>query len=324
MKKLIIILLVILSTSCSTTHVRMKREVPAEINLSRFKEITFDSVSGPHSNYLSSALKNNFSKSKHLKLILNGTKKSTKVLTVSAEVLDNNFDQSHEKNIATCFTLKKAYACTLYTTTAKWNATVLLQLTDSATGEVFKQINLTKSFKKSKESEKGYVNYKKDKGFKTVMTIIAKSFSNTVQPHKVKVKVKLFSDDSIPDLERGIGFAKRSNWKVAAKYFKKAIDLVKTKQIDSTSNTSDKLLSNAMNMFSDDNKNSNLIYASTASKAYYAYGVALGYGGIDYDAAIEYIDKAIALKNDSDYSNERLNIERFKQDAAKLAEQGYK
>lgn len=323
MKILLVFILLIMSAGCSTTQVRMKREVPAEINLSRFDVITFKSISGAYSNYLSSALKNKFLNSKHFKLVLNNAKKSGKILSVSAEVLEKNFNQEYNKSIGVCFTLKKSYKCTLYTTTAKWSSTVLLQLTDSGTGEVFKQVRLVKNIKKEREKEGGYVSYKSDAGFKQLMQKIAGAFSNTVQPHKVRVKVRLFSDDNIPDLETGIKYAKKSNWKVAANYFKKAIDLVKTKQIDSKSGASDKLLDGAMSMFSSD-KNTNLLYASSASKAYYAYGIALGYGGIDYDAAINNIDKAIALYSDKDYFSERSNIKRFKRDAQKLESQGYK
>lgn len=144
------------------------------------------------------------------------------ILKISVDITDKDFSQDYQVGDGTCYTNGNKRKCKLYTTFASWSATALFQMTDMQTGEVFQQKHISKKSKAQKQAERGYVKFDKNDGFKRVMVDISKKFSLAIQPHKERVRVKLFKDDKLPDLEKGIKFAKMSNWSNAAKYFKKS------------------------------------------------------------------------------------------------------
>jgi tetratricopeptide (TPR) repeat protein len=100
-------------------------------------------------------------------------------------------------------------------------------------------------------------------------------------------------DGDIPQLEGGIGWAERGDWKQAQTTFNAAAQ--------------------------DAEKNLKLKSAQIA-KCYWNLGLAYEYAG-DYEKANAMINIAYQKSNDKDMLNELDNIKRLQADAAKLAEQ---
>jgi tetratricopeptide (TPR) repeat protein len=100
-------------------------------------------------------------------------------------------------------------------------------------------------------------------------------------------------EDKIPQLEGGIGWAERGEWKKAQETFNAAAqDAEKNTKLD----------------------------AKTIAKCYWNLGLSYEYAG-DYAKANDMINKAFTLSNDRDMLGELDNIKRLQADAARLASQ---
>jgi tetratricopeptide (TPR) repeat protein len=118
-------------------------------------------------------------------------------------------------------------------------------------------------------------------------------FMRAIVPHQEYVTANFQKDSDIPQLEGGIGWAERGEWKKAQETFTQAI--------------------------ADGQKNPK-IKSDQLAKAYWNLGLAYEYAG-DYDSATATVQKAYELTNDKDLLRELDNIRRLQDEARRVNEQ---
>ena len=122
---------------------------------------------------------------------------------------------------------------------------------------------------------------------------VVERFMRAIVPHQEYMYAHFQKDGDIPQLEGGIGWAERGDWKKAQSAFNDAAQAAE--------------------------KNVKLKAAQVA-KCYWNLGLAYEYAG-DYDKGEAMVNKAYSLSNDRDMLAEIDNIHRLQADARKLAEQ---
>jgi len=122
---------------------------------------------------------------------------------------------------------------------------------------------------------------------------VVERFMRAIVPHQEFLYAHFQKDGDIPQLEGGIGWAERGDWKKAQAAFNDAAQAAE--------------------------KNVKLKAAQVA-KCYWNLGLAYEYAG-DYDKGEAMVNKAYSLSNDRDMLAEIDNIHRLQADARKLAEQ---
>lgn len=122
---------------------------------------------------------------------------------------------------------------------------------------------------------------------------VVERFMKAIAPHKEFQEANFEKDSKIPQLEMGIAFAQRGEWKKAQDTFQAAIQAAE---------------SNAA------------IESKTLAKGYWNLGLSYEYAG-DYDKAMPMIEKASTLSNDPDYLREIDHVRMMQSDAKKLLEQ---
>jgi curli biogenesis system outer membrane secretion channel CsgG len=118
-------------------------------------------------------------------------------------------------------------------------------------------------------------------------------FMRAIVPHQEYVTANFQKDSDIPQLEGGIGWAERGEWKKAQDTFSQAIA---------------------------DSQNNPKIKSEQLAKAYWNLGLAYEYAG-DYDSAAVTVQKAYELTNDKDLLRELDNIRRLQDEARRVNEQ---
>jgi hypothetical protein len=118
-------------------------------------------------------------------------------------------------------------------------------------------------------------------------------FMRAIVPHQEYVTASFQKDSDIPQLEGGIGWAERGEWKKAQWTFSQVI--------------------------SDCEKNPK-IKTEQLAKAYWNLGLSYEYAG-DYDTATSTVQKAYELSNDRDMLRELDNIRRLQDEARRVSEQ---
>jgi len=122
---------------------------------------------------------------------------------------------------------------------------------------------------------------------------VVERFMKAIVPHQEYLYAHFQKDGDLPQLEGGIGWAERGDWKKAQSAFNEAAQAAE--------------------------RNVKLKAAQVA-KCYWNLGLAYEYAG-DYDKAEAMVNKAYSLSNDRDMLGEIDNIHRLQADARKLAEQ---
>jgi tetratricopeptide (TPR) repeat protein len=122
---------------------------------------------------------------------------------------------------------------------------------------------------------------------------VVERFMKAIVPHQEFMYANFQKDSDIPQLEGGIGWAERGEWKKAQSTFNDAAQTAE--------------------------KNVKL-KAGQIAKCYWNLGLAYEYAG-DYDKAEAMVTKAYSLSNEKDMLAEIDNIHRLQADAKKVAEQ---
>jgi tetratricopeptide (TPR) repeat protein len=122
---------------------------------------------------------------------------------------------------------------------------------------------------------------------------VVERFMKAIVPHQEFMFANFQKDSDIPELEGGIGWAERGEWKKAQGTFNEAAQAAE--------------------------KNVKL-KAGQIAKCYWNLGLAYEYAG-DYDKAEAMVNKAYSLSNEKEMLGEIDNIHRLQADAKKLAEQ---
>jgi tetratricopeptide (TPR) repeat protein len=122
---------------------------------------------------------------------------------------------------------------------------------------------------------------------------VLERFMKAIVPHQEYVTASFRKDSDLPQLEGGIGWAERGEWKKAQDSFNAAV--------------------------ADSERNAK-IKSDQLGKAYWNLGLAYEYAG-DYDKATATVQKAYDLSNDRSMLAELDNIKRLQLESRRLAEQ---
>jgi tetratricopeptide (TPR) repeat protein len=118
-------------------------------------------------------------------------------------------------------------------------------------------------------------------------------FMKSIVPHQEFMFANFQKDSDVPQLEGGIGWAERGDWKKAQ---------------------------DAFNAAAQDAERNVKLKAGQVAKCYWNLGLSYEYAG-DYDKAEGMVNKAYALSSQKDMLREIDNIHRLQADSRKLAEQ---
>ena len=122
---------------------------------------------------------------------------------------------------------------------------------------------------------------------------VVKKFMKAIVPHQEFANAPFQKDGDLPQLEGGIGWAQRGDWKKAQDAFNGAI--------------------------ADADKNPK-IKSDQLAKAWFDLGLSYEYNA-EYDKAQKAVEKAQQLSGNNEYLNEIASIRQLQADAKKLAEQ---
>ncbi len=312
-----LITLLLFLYACGTTKLMVPVTRPAEINLNKFKTIAIGEIRGKGGEDLAEDLTAKIFRSgrfevldrQHLNKLLSEHNLSFSGLVnpeTSAElgqllgtsalifgrvskyeytedITKENWESKDKKG--------RVSRHTTYTRIGRIEMDASLQITDLTTGKIVAIKNIQKSNGEKKSADDQYPPaIDKNKWLRWGYQAVANEFMKMIAPYKEMVSVNLLKDGDMPELEKGINFAKIGQWDKAIDYFEKAIKNYKT----------------------------NL--EVEIHKAYFNLGVACEYN-YQFDKAEEALNKAYELKADEDYARELSNVKRMRKNHEKLQKQ---
>jgi tetratricopeptide (TPR) repeat protein len=316
---LVVVLLSVLSAACGTVTVRVPVMKPAEINMAPYRTVGLGEVKQRGFNGGSSALAG------LLEQVLVETQRFTVVdrqhmdqvmreLQLSASDLSNPANAAKLGQLATAGALiygdvedrynentkedkyqdKEKKTHVSYALRGEALVRGTFRVIDVSTGKLL----ITKTYEERRDdtnraTDKQPDPIDKEQLFGSARGAVVERFLKAIAPHKVFQDANFEKDSKLPQLEMGIAFAQRGDWKKAQDTFQAAIQAAE---------------SNAA------------IESKTLAKAYWNLGLSYEYAG-DYDKAMPMIEKASTLSNDPDYLREIDHVRQMQSDAKKLQEQ---
>ncbi|TRZ76377.1 MAG: hypothetical protein D4R93_03365 [Deltaproteobacteria bacterium] len=308
---IVVILCGLLLSSCGTTKLFVPVTRPAEINLVKFKRIAIGEITGQGGQNITEDLTQALLESNRFEVL--DRAHLDKVLGEHNLTTSGFIDEAKASEIGKMlgaavlvFGRVSVYKTDIKDTYQDWkakdgnhrtyyrtgvaNITANFQLTDLTTGKILTSKKIEGGSTQQLQNTDAKVTEDIDRdallsvGSKTVVT----EFMKKIAPYQENVQVKLFSDSDIPELERGISFAKIGQWDRAIDQFKSAIDSKPNQE--------------------------------NIHKAYFDLGVAYEYSYM-FKEAMDALNKAFALKAEQTYSDEMGNCRAREQEYRKLQEQ---
>ena len=168
------------------------------------------------------------------------------------------------------------------------------KIVDVATGRLV----IAKTYEEKRDDTNRGVNRKPnpiDRGAleRSARSAVLERFMKSIVPHQEYQTANFHKESDIPQLEGGIGWAERGEWKKAQ---------------------------DAFNMAAQDAEKNTKLDAKKLASCYYDLGLSYEYAG-DYAKANDMINKAYGLSNDREMLGELDSIKRLQEDARKLSEQ---
>ncbi len=301
--------------ACGTVAVRVPVMKPAEINMAPYQNVAVGDMTGtgnrPMSDSLEEALvnTNRFTvvDRQHMASVMrelhlsstdladpNAAARLGKVVTAGALIFGDVQHSYREQPDETRYKDDKGVHHTWYTLKGETYVRATFKIVDVATGRLI--------VAKTYEERRDDTNRALDKRPGPIDRIelenaarraVVERFMKAIVPHQEYMYANFQKDSDIPQLEGGIGWAERGDWKKAQSTFNDAAQ--------------------------DAEKNVKL-KAGQIAKCYWNLGLSYEYAG-DYDKAEAMINKAYSLSNEREMLAEIDNIHRLQADAQKLAEQ---
>jgi tetratricopeptide (TPR) repeat protein len=301
--------------ACGTVAVRVPVMKPAEINMAPYQNVAVGDMTGtgnrPMSDSLEEALvnTNRFTvvDRQHMASVMrelhlsstdladpNAAARLGKVVTAGALIFGDVQHSYREQPDETRYKDDKGVYHTWYTLKGETYVRATFKIVDVATGRLI--------VAKTYEERRDDTNRGLDKRPGPIDRIalenaarraVVERFMKAIVPHQEYMYANFQKDSDIPQLEGGIGWAERGDWKKAQSTFNDAAQ--------------------------DAEKNVKL-KAGQIAKCYWNLGLSYEYAG-DYDKAEAMINKAYSLSNEREMLAEIDNIHRLQADAQKLAEQ---
>jgi len=308
-------LLAIVCSACGTVAVRVPVMKPAEINMAPYNSVAVGGLTGAGNLQMSDALEEALVNSQrftvvdrqHMDKVMRELQLSStdladpgsaarlgKVVTAGAMIFGDVQDTYHEQPAEQHYKDDKGVQHTWFTLHGEANVRANFKIVDVATGRLI----IAKTYEEKREDTNRGLDKRPDPVDRASLergarAAVVDRFMKAIVPHQEFMYANFQKDSDIPQLEGGIGWAERGDWKKAQDTFNSAAQ--------------------------DAEKNVKL-KAGQISKCYWNLGLSYEYAG-DYDKANDMINKAYTMSNDTDMLNELDNIKRLQADAAKLAQQ---
>jgi tetratricopeptide (TPR) repeat protein len=301
--------------ACGTVAVRVPVMKPAEINMAPYSSVAIGGMTGNGDRMMSDSLEEALVNTQrfavvdrqHMDKVLrelqlsssdladpNAAARLGRVVTAGALIFGDVNDNYREQPGDTHYKDDKGVQHTWYTLRGEVTVRATFKITDVSTGRLI----IAKTYEERRDDTNRGLDRRPDPIDRLPLERAARAavldrFMKAIVPHQEFMYANFQKDSDIPQLEGGIGWAERGEWK-------KAQDTFNTAAQDAERNVK--------------------LKAAQIAKAYWNLGLSYEYAG-DYDKANLMINKAYGMSNDKDMLGELDNIKRLQADAAKLAEQ---
>jgi len=224
----------------------------------------------------------------------NNASKLGKQITANALIFGNVDERYKEDRADEGFTDKQNVRHMIHKIRGEVTVNATFKVTDVSTGALI----VAKTFEERRDDSNTGIDaapspIDREGLTKEARRAILKRFLFAIVPHKEYLDANFFTEGDLPQLETGIGYARRGDWKKAQDTFNDAIQAAERNP---------------------------KIKTSVVGKAYWNLGLSYEYAG-EYAKASEMIDKAYKLTGEGDMLAELDNIKRLEEEAKKLAEQ---
>ncbi|HEY5675586.1 MAG TPA: CsgG/HfaB family protein [Myxococcales bacterium] len=314
MKNRLFALCAALLCACGTVAVRVPVMRPAEVNMAPYQTVAIGEMNGPGSRVMTETLEeallgsNRFTvvDREHIASVMRELRLSSsdladpgsaaklgKVVTAGALIFGDVYTSYREEPDENRYKDEKGAPHTQYLIKGEAYARATFKIVDVSTGRLI--------VAKTYEEKRDDLNRTVDRRPQPIDRIglesatrraVVDRFMKAIVPHQEFMFANFQKDSDIPQLETGIGWAERGDWKKAQDTFSTAAQEAETKKLKS----------------------------GQISKCYWNLGLSYEYAG-DYDRAETMVSKAYALSNEKNMLGEIDNIHRLQADAQKLAEQ---
>jgi len=302
--------------TCGTVPVRVPVVRPAEINMVSYQSVAVGDMRGRGSAFMGDSLEealistNRFQvlDRQHMNSIMRELQLSSsdladpskaaklgRVMTAGALIYGDVDEQYREIPVDPDRIKNKDGTITmLYKVRGELRTRATFKIVDVATGRLI----IAKTYEERRDDTNTGYNKRpepidRDALERSARRGVLDRFMRAIVPHQEYVTASFQKDSDIPQLEGGIGWAERGEWKKAQATFSQAI--------------------------ADGQKNPK-IKSEQLAKAYWNLGLAYEYAG-EYDSATATVQKAYELSNDRDMLREMDNIRRLQDEAKRVSEQ---
>jgi len=301
--------------ACGTVAVRVPVMKPAEINMAPYQSVAIGEMTGsgnrPVSDSLEEALVNSSRFTvvdrQHMNQVMrelhlsstdladpNAAAKLGKVVTAGALIFGDVQHSYREQPNEQRYQDDKKVWHTIYSLKGEAYVRATFKIVDVSTGRLI----VAKTYEERRDDTNRALDRRPEQVDRIALENSARRavvdrFMKAIVPHQEYMYANFQKDGDIPQLEGGIGWAERGDWKKAQSTFNDAVQASE--------------------------KNVKLKSGQVA-KCYWNLGLSYEYAG-DYDKAETMVNKAYELSNDKDMLGEIDNIHRLQADARKLAEQ---
>jgi tetratricopeptide (TPR) repeat protein len=319
---LFLIILTVLIGCATTSKVKVERWKPAELNISNYKKVAIGEIKGVNGDGIADLLAHALVATNRFEVLdrsnINQIIKEQRI-SASAQfepatavalgkmigsailfvgnVNRREYKQNQGMEQSTCIDDKyRPINCTKITITGIWSNQITIKGIDTSTGRIIATKTVQWGTKTSVSSDKGMpnINWDPEAVLVEMDKIVVNKFMQMIAPYTVSEEVELFTDEKLPELGRGVTYARYGEWE-------KAIDNIKEGSRKA-----------------DDNPG---FSAQLRARAHYDLGIALGYSG-RYEEGIREIEKAINIEAEEVYFKEIQKIKSFHNDSERLRKQG--
>ena len=301
--------------ACGTVAVRVPVMKPAEINMAPYQSVAVGEMTGSGNRPMTSALEEalvNTSRftvvdRQHMEQVMRELRLSStdladpaaaaklgKVVTAGALIFGDVQNSYREQPDSSRYQDDKKVWHTWNTLKGEVYTRATFKIVDVSTGRLI----VARTYEERREDTNRALDRRPEAIDRMALETAARRavlerFMKAIVPHQEFMYANFQKDGDIPQLEGGIGWAERGDWKKAQSTFNDAVQAAE--------------------------KNVKL-KGGQVGKCYWNLGLAYEYAG-DYDKAEAMVNKAYSLSNDKDMLGEIDNIHRLQADAKRLLEQ---
>jgi tetratricopeptide (TPR) repeat protein len=301
--------------ACGSVAVRVPVMKPAEINMAGYQSIAIGGMTGNSNNAIGDALEEALVNSQKFQVVdrqhmqqmmkelqlsasdladSSSAAKLGKVITAGALIFGETTDQFRETPYDSKYTDDKKVPHTVYGIRGEVYLRVTFKVVDTSTGRLL----VAKTYEERRDDSNTALDRRPEPIDRRTLERSARGavvarFMKAIVPHQEYMEANFQKDGDLPQLEGGIGYAQRGDWKNAQDIFNSAAQ-------DAEKNTK--------------------LKSGQVAKCYWNLGLSYEYAG-DYDKASDMINKAYKLTNNADMLPELDNVKRLQADSRRLMEQ---